>query len=209
MKPGNVVRLGVGLLAGLLAPPTAVAEDGGQPSKGTHLGFGAGVVGSQDYETRPWLTANIRIPLGSHLWLEPELGYSQRTPDRNDSLSNTVDVGANLLFSSQGKPLRVWAGAGLGLGLLVYRGLDGTDLFGEVIPRVQLLAGVDRSLSPHTTLFGEFSIGTNDFSNGYDLLRQWKAYVGIRWKLKQGDEKRGKPVSQTGAQVRRRFSSPL
>lgn len=194
MRVGNAARVGIVLLSGGLAGP-ALAQGAGPPSRGTHLGFGAGLVVPQDTSTLDptwWLTVNLRIPLGSRLWLEPEVGYWPREPNRDLSLSKTINLGANLLFSSQGRPLRAWGGVGLGLHLLVYQGVltnsegevvVGDDPFTNPVSRLQLLAGVDYTLSPRTTLFGVGRLDTSFIPGDDDLARQWKVYVGIRWRL--------------------------
>jgi hypothetical protein len=102
-----------------------------------------------------WMAANVRLPLGSRLLLEPEVGYWRREPDFDNTLSGIVNLGANLLVSSKGS-LRFWGGGGLGLHLLRYQGLSSTgsgyvvgdDPFWTVVPRVQLFGGVDYVLRP-------------------------------------------------------------
>ena len=196
MRIEGAVRVVVMLLSGILARP-AVAQEVGPPSRGKHLGFGAGLVIPQDIGSGAldptwWLTASLRLPLGQRVWLEPEVGYWQREPDRDNSLSKTVNLGANLLVTTQGRPLQAWAGVGLGLHLLVYQGVFanaegevvvGDDPFANPVPRLQLQAGVDYSLSDRTTLFGAGRLDSLFLSEDDDLAYQWKLYAGIRWRL--------------------------
>jgi hypothetical protein len=196
-KVAAMVAIGVGVvLFGVLTLP-ALAQEAGPSSRGKNVGFGAGLVIPQDpgvgsLDPTWWLTASFRFPLTDHLWLEPEIGYWEREPDSDLTLSRTVNLGANLLVSSQGRSLGAWAGLGIGLHLLVYQGfsasaagefIPGDDPFINPVPRLQLLAGVDYSLSDRTTLFGAGRLDTSFISEDDDLARQWKVYAGIRWRL--------------------------
>lgn len=182
-------------LMGGVAAPVAVWA-GAAPSRGTDLGFGAGLAAPLDHgatlDPTLWLTANLRVPLGARLWLEPEIGYWQREADRDSGLTKVLNLGANLLLSSRGKTFRGWAGIGVGVHieggqelLTNYEGeiVVGEDTFTEPVPRIQLLAGVDCSVSPRTTLFVAGRLDTLFKAEDDDLARQWKLYFGMRWRL--------------------------
>jgi len=182
--------------AAVLTAATA-AQGSAPPTRGADVGIGIGAVAPDGagYALDPALSlkADLRVPVGDRLWLEPEVGYWQRTPDIQNSISRVLNVGINLLVSFGTRSSRAWAGFGPGLHLLEYQGVFtnaggevvlGNDPFVNPAARLQLLAGYDQAVSARTTVFLEGRLDTAFLPGDDDLPRQWKIHLGFRWRLR-------------------------
>lgn len=172
-------RLALTLLtAVLLAAPGAHAQE--QAS----LGFGAGLVRPEGVDSTFWVTANYRFRINDRLWLEPEVGYWEKSNDVPDFDVTVEDLnfGANAIleFGRSGSgELQPWVGAGLGLHRLKgVRDVGDVELGGTVSKLgVHLLGGADFGLSETFDLFAAARFDIVSHRN------QFKLYGGLRYKF--------------------------
>jgi hypothetical protein len=145
-------------------------------------GVGVGFVKPSDVDGTFWLTANAQFKVAKDILVEPELGFWKKTSSFGNILDisfRDLDLGANALYTTERKSLRIHAGVGLGahllkgaVGVLGFSDSDSATKIG-----VHFLAGA---------VFGHAK-GANFFANvRYDLvsdLNQFKIYGGVRFKI--------------------------
>ncbi len=172
-------RLTLLLLTGVL-----LAGPGAQAQEQASLGFGAGLVRPNEVPSTFWVTANYRFRITDRLWLEPEVGYWEKSDDVTgfDVTVADLNFGANAIleFGRSGSgELQPWVGAGLGLHRLKgVRDFGDVDLGGTVSKLgIHLLGGVDFGLSETFDLFA---------AARFDIVsqrNQFKLYGGLRYKF--------------------------
>ena len=155
-------------------------------AQSSSLGLGVGVVTPEGLDSSMWYTANLRLPLGSYLAIEPEVGYFKLSEEPSDPATTFEDLnyGANLLFVLPGDSLELFAGAGIsahrlkgGLGLA---GVGGGAEESETRIGVQLLAGLELYLGESLGVFGAVR---RDRLRETDLALEYtetKFYAGLR-----------------------------
>jgi hypothetical protein len=157
-------------------------------AQSSSLGIGAGVATPKDQDSTWWVTGNVRLPLGSILALEPEIGYWKRTDTVAGLDVSTEDLqfGGNLLFIIPADRVQLFAGGGAGghrlkgqIGIGGARITDSETKFG-----LHILGGLDIKVSSGVSLFGAARyewIHLNDERT--DDLKVTKFYGGFRFGL--------------------------
>jgi hypothetical protein len=171
-------HLATTLLAAILFAPLTYAQE--QAS----LALGAGLVKPRNVDSTFWVTANYRFRIADRFWLEPEVGYWEKSDDIPgfDVSVEDLNFGVNgiLEFGTSGSgALQPWVGAGLGLHRVKGVADVGEAELGETQSKLglHLLGGADFGLTETFDLFAALR---------YDIVpdrSQFKAYGGLRFKF--------------------------
>ena len=169
----------------ILAAFVLVAAAGGASpawAQDRTFGLGVGLVKPSDVDGTIWFTGNAQFKVAKDIVVEPEIGFWKKSASFLNVVEASirdVDVGANVLYITTRKSVRLSVGAGLGMHFLTGQAgvLGLTDSDSSTKIGFHILAGL---------VFGQAK-SMHFFANArYDLvsdINQFKLYGGVRFKL--------------------------